>query len=67
MAAWMTLSQHNWASTLETCGALFVPAIVPVPLPWPPSPPGPCPRSCMSWMLPLMLVAKLRRPNQDTS
>ena len=33
MAAWMRLRGHGWASTLEMCAAMFVPALL-VPLVW---------------------------------
>ncbi|GHB65541.1 hypothetical protein GCM10010306_069080 [Streptomyces umbrinus] len=34
MAVWMRRRGHGWASTLEMCGAMFVPALALFPLLW---------------------------------
>jgi flagellar biosynthetic protein FliP len=34
MAAWMRVRGHGWASTLEMCAAMFVPAVPLFPLLW---------------------------------
>ncbi|WP_151476273.1 hypothetical protein [Streptomyces albicerus] len=62
MAVWMRRRGHGWASTLEMCGAMFVPALALFPLLWLDVI---APDSMITLehlvMLPLMLLVMLRR------
>jgi len=67
MAAWMRYRGHDWASTLEMCGAMFAPIVVLFPLLWFVVISGQSMIALMhAAMMPLMLVVMLWRRSQYT-
>jgi hypothetical protein len=67
MVAWMRFRGHGWPGTLEMTAAMFVPAAVLVPLLWLGAvPAGSVLTALHVAMLPLMLVAMLRRRGEYT-
>jgi hypothetical protein len=65
MAVWMRHRGHGWASTLEMCGAMFMPALVLFPLLWL-KVIGPDSLIALEHlaMLPLILLVMLRRRSE---
>jgi hypothetical protein len=65
MVAWMRFRGHGWPGTLEMTAAMFVPAVVLIPLLWLGAIPAGSVLMVMHVaMLPLMLAAMLRRRDE---
>jgi flagellar biosynthetic protein FliP len=65
MAVWMRFRRHDWASTLEMCGAMFVPVVPLFPLLWAGVIDGMgLMMAAHVAMFPLMLLVMLRRRDE---